>query len=401
MKRNVLGTAQVAKRLGIKPQTVYAYVSRGLLSRTLSDDGRTSQFEAAEVDELARRGRPRRGDTRVGAVDVSLSTNITEISANQLRFHGHDAVALARSHTFESVAELLWSATLAGPCVWSELVEPHPLVRRQAALLPADCIGVERFAAVAAVLAAAHPLRVDLSPRSVMQQARLLISSFVFCLPVLTQSARARERPSLARLLWPRVSPLSATPARVQLLDSALVLLSDHELATSTLAARVAASTRADPFAVVLSGFGALAGPLHGKAATALHRLLKDASAESNAEQAAARAVSASSTISGFGHPVYRDGDPRASALLAALKGSLKARTLSVIEAVADAGLRKTGARPNVDFALAALAFSMEMPFGATEALFAIARTAGFIAHALEEYGEQPLRFRARALFVG
>jgi citrate synthase len=401
MKRNILSAVQVARRLGVKPQTVYAYVSRGLLSRTLADDGRTSQFEAAEVDELARRGRPRRGDPRVGAVDVSLATNITEISVNQLRFHGHDAVELAHPHGFEAVAELLWSAALASRASWPELAAPHPLVRRQATLFAADCIGVERFASIAAVLAAAHPLRVDLSASNVMQHARLLIASFAFSLPVLTQPLRRMERPSLARVLWPRLSPLKATPARVQLLDSALVLLCDHELATSTLAARVAASARADPFAVVLSGLGALAGPLHGKAATALHRLLKDAAAESNAEQAAARAVSAGSTFSGFGHPVYRDGDPRASALLDALRGSIKVRTQSVIAAVSDAGLRKTGAGPNVDFALAALAYAMDMPFGATEALFAIARTAGFIAHALEEYGEQALRFRARALFVG
>jgi citrate synthase len=58
-------------------------------------------------------------------------------------------------------------------------------------------------------------------------------------------------------------------------------------------------------------------------------------------------------------------------------------------------------AMPNVDFALGALAFATQMPLGATEAIFAVARTAGWVAHALEEYGEAPLRFRARAVYIG
>ncbi|HEY6881522.1 MAG TPA: citrate/2-methylcitrate synthase, partial [Polyangiales bacterium] len=255
--------------------------------------------------------------------------------------------------------------------------------------------------AVAAALACAHPLRVDLSLESVVPLARLLLCSFVFSLPTSPAPTKRLKHASIAQLLWPRLSSLPSTSARVQALNTALVLLADHELATSTFAARVAASTRADPFAVVLAGLGALAGPLHGKAATTLHRLLLDAGREPNADLAAARAFSSATTISGFGHPVYTDGDPRAKELLSVLEPALKPRTRTVIEAVAKVGVRKTGTQPNIDFALAALAYAFEMRPGATEALFAIARSAGFIAHALEEYGEQPLRFRARALYTG
>jgi citrate synthase len=390
MKHNLLSASQVAQRLGVKPQTVYAYVSRGLLSSKPDANGR-SQFDAAQVDALARRGRPRER-ARLGGVDVSIGTGITEIRPEALSYRGHDAIALSRSHSFEAVAQLLWTGQLA-TTRWTELDQPHPIVRRTAALIPDNCFGVERFAAVAAALAPTQPLRIDLSQDNVVALARSLLASFVCSLPALS------SRPgSLAQRLWPRLSPLPTSGARVRALNAALVLLADHELATSTFAARVAASTRADPVAVVLAGLGALAGPLHGKAARSLHRLLVEAANEANA---AACALANGSTVTGFGHPVYRQGDPRAKELLSVLEPLLKARTRSVIAAVADAGRRKTGAEPNIDFALAALAYAMEMPVGASEAIFAIARTAGLIAHGLEEYGEQPLRFRARALYTG
>jgi citrate synthase len=393
MKRNMLGATQAAKRLGVKPQTLYAYVSRGLLTRTLAEDGRSSLFAATELEALARRGRPRREP--VGSVNVSLGSAVTELRVDGLSYRGHDAIALAREQPFEAVAELLWTGTLAERPRWRELEQPHPLVRRVAALLPGHCFGLERFTAVASVLSTTQPLRLDLSLPNVLGLARLMIASFVHALPA---AARASPR-SVAHLLWPRLSRLPANPARVAALDCALGLLADHELASSTFATRVAASTRADPFFAVVSGFGTLAGPLHGKAATRLQRLLLEAAREASPELAAARAMD--SALTGFGHPVYTESDPRAGALLEVLAPALKVKARRILEAVADVGLRKTGGAPNVDFALAALAFALEMPIGATEAIFAIARTAGLVAHALEEYGERPLRFRARAVYTG
>jgi citrate synthase len=186
----------------------------------------------------------------------------------------------------------------------------------------------------------------------------------------------------------------------VATLDAALVLLSDHELATSTLAARVAASTRADPFAVVLAGLGAVAGKLHGRAARAVHELLIRAAATSP-EAAVARALDEGGAILGLGHPVYRGTDPRAAYLLRRLAPALKRDERKRLDDVIRIASGGGGAQPNVDFALGALAFSMRMPVGSTEAIFGIARTAGWIAHALEEYGEAPLRFRARAVYIG
>ena len=120
---------QVAQRLGVKPATVYAYVSRGLLPRQMADDGRSSRFDPAEVEALARRSRPRTDARRTGIVDVVLSTTLTEIRDGELRYRGHDAVELVGSATFEDVAELLWTGRLTDRARWSAPTKDVTLVR--------------------------------------------------------------------------------------------------------------------------------------------------------------------------------------------------------------------------------------------------------------------------------
>ncbi len=401
MKRNVLTAKQVATRLGVKLETVYAYVSRGVLQRTLATDGRTSRFDASEVESLARHGRPRGGSARVGTVDVSLATSITEIHGDRLLFRGHDAIALARGHGFEAVAELLWTGALPPSAAWPAPPLGARVARAATAALPPTTSPSERLAVITAALACVHPLRTDLRPAAVVAHGRALLASFAHLLPELgDESLRAPPASTFARRLWPRLSALAATGERVAALDAALVLLSDHELATSTLAARVAASTRADPFGVVLAALGAVSGPLHGKAALRVHELLLHAAA-SSPELAFAQTVDESRVTYGFGHPVYRGVDPRAAHLLEVLAPLARREDRRLLDAVLGVAAAHGAASPNVDFALGAFAFVLKMPVGATEAIFATARTAGWIAHALEEYGEAPLRFRARAIYIG
>ena len=194
---------------------------------------------------------------------------------------------------------------------------------------------------------------------------------------------------------------MAANPARVRALDAALVLLADHELASSTLAARVAASTRSDPYDVVLAGLGAVSGPLHGGAGTSAHRMLVHARTTGAPERAVGEALTNFGSLPGFGHVLYPDGDPRARCLLELLMPLLGARDGRVVAGTLAAAAVTSPQPPNVDFALAALAFSAGMAADAIEAIFALARIAGWIGHALEEYGETPLRFRTRAIYVG
>jgi citrate synthase len=401
MASNVLSAEQVARRLGVKLETVYAYVSRGLLSRTLTDDGRHSRFASDEVEALAKRGRPRRESTRQGAVEVSLATAITGVRNDRLLFRGHDAGELSGSVSFERVAELLWTGSLPDASVWRVPEDKLKVVLSTLKALPATAGALERMCIAVSALAAVSPLRVDLGSAAVVAHARALLASYPRVLLARAPELRGASDLPFAAQLFIRLSPLKATPPRSALLNSALVLLADHELATSTLAARVAASTRADPFAVVLAGLGAISGPLHGRAPVLAHRMLLDAET-AGAEQAVAQTLANLGRLPGFfQHPVYRGVDPRAEALLPRALAVMRSAQRASTVAVAHAGKASAGAEPNVDFALAAVCFALEMPLGASEAIFAVARSAGFIAHALEEYGEEPLRFRARSIYLG
>ena len=183
--------------------------------------------------------------------------------------------------------------------------------------------------------------------------------------------------------------------------DTALVLLADHDLAASTFAARVAASTRADPYSVILAGLGALGGPLHGAASGPVHDLFTDAR-QSSAPHAVGAAWRDDRRVGGFGHFLYPNGDPRAPVLLDAVR-KVAGRTPQwrVVDEVRRLVHDRRGDEPNIDFGVAALSFCAGMPRQSGEAMFSIARSAGWVAHAIDEYTEAPLRFRPVARYVG
>jgi citrate synthase len=385
----MLTAAEAARRLGVKPETLYAYVSRGMLTRHPAPDGRRSLFERAEIERLAARGR--RGG-RAAALEVVVDTQLTLIDpAGALYYRGHDATRLAREKTYEEVAELLWGG--GGGGVWvaaggGAVAAADAAVARGARL-------VDRLRVIVALAAAADPLRNDLRAPAVRHAARGLVAAMVDGLPRLSEPVDA----TIAARLWSRLHAAEPAPARLRALNAALVLLADHELAVSALAARVAASAWSDPYLVVLAGLSALGGPLHGGAPGAVERLLAPMRDAGDVAAALGERLAAGEPLPGFGHKVYRGADPRAETLLALLRDAAPER-LPVIEEVLRLAGRHDGPKPNVDLALGALSDAFGLVPGAAETIFAIARTAGFIAHALEEYPHR-LRFRARAAYVG
>ena len=204
-------------------------------------------------------------------------------------------------------------------------------------------------------------------------------------------------RDSTAARLAVRLSPSRPGPELVAAINAALVLLTDHELAVSTLAARVAASARADAFGVVGAGLGPASGGLHGTASRAARLVLDHA--EHSGARAATRHGIRTRSLPGFGHFLYPDGDPRAIALMARIRAlPLAPRRLRTIDDVLAVVSDEVGVAPNVDFALAALGHVVGMPTDAGEALFVIPRCAGWTAHAIEELDERPVRYRTRAV---
>ncbi|NDZ77990.1 helix-turn-helix domain-containing protein, partial [Streptomyces sp. SID10853] len=266
-----LTTREAADRLGVKPETVYAYVSRGQLGSRRAPGGRGSTFDAAEVEALSARGARR--EPQPAGTDLAFRTGVTLIDpeAGRYYFRGVDAAELAGRYGYEEVAEWLWTGTLRPGVRFTAPPETLAAGRRAVGALPPHSTAMDRLRAAAVAASAADPLRFDLSPDAVLGTARALIPTLVGSLPVAGardggdgtgqgQEAGGTGGAGLAPRFWRRLTARTPDAPSLAALEAALVLLIDHDLAASTLATRVAASARAHPYAVVSAGLGALEG---------------------------------------------------------------------------------------------------------------------------------------------
>jgi citrate synthase len=377
---NVMGelvdARTAAERLGVDIRTLYAYVSRGSLRRVRAPDGRSSRYDSDELELLAQRSRPRTLPRPAASIDLVIATRVSTVADGAVHYRGTNVLDLVKTEEpFERVADLLWQASPDEQAAdgWRPPDSESP-PGWPASPLPREVPVLQRFAIAVAAMATA-----DASTPDWPSSGRRMISRLI------DASGPASPAPDqagpVALRLWQRWSPLRPTAARVRALNIALILLAEHELALSTLAVRVAASARANPASCLLAGLGTLSGRLHGGAARIVHHQLQ-----------AREPVKA-----GFGHPVHRHGDPRATPLLEAVYAFATGGDRDLI----DNERRLASAPPNVDLALGALTYAARMPAEAAMAIFATARTAGWFAHAAEEYAEPPLRFRGRAVKPG
>jgi citrate synthase len=191
-------------------------------------------------------------------------------------------------------------------------------------------------------------------------------------------------------------------PARgAGLVRAALVLCADHELNVSSFTARCVASAGSHPYAVVIAGLSALEGPKHGGAGARVEAMLESMRRSRPLRAAVSARLRRGETIDGFGHPLYRDGDPRARLLLDLLgEGYASSAEYRFIVEFVRAASAATREHPNLDFALAAIARVLKLPTGSPLMLFAIGRSVGWIGHALEQYATGQL-IRPRAKYVG
>ncbi|MER5468441.1 citrate synthase family protein [Streptomyces sp. NPDC002685] len=395
-----LTTKETAELLGVKPETVYAYVSRGQLSSRREPGGRGSTFDTKEVEALARRNRREGGGSPSVGGELSVRTRITLIDKDRYYFRGVDATELAARYSYEEIAEWLWTGELRPGVTFTAPEASAAAARRSVESLPEHSGPTDRLRVAAIAAAVADPLRFDLSESAVLGTGRTLIPTLVAALPPVRHDHR--DEGPLAHRLWARLTGRTADDASLRVLDTALGLLADHDLAASTLAVRVAASARAHPYAAVSAGLGVLEGPLHGAASGLAHRLLLDVLDQGTAAPVVADELRAGRRVPGLGHRLYPGEDPRARALFALLEevpGAAPA--LAAAQDVVATTARHAPLHANVDLALAAFTVSSGMPASAGETIFAVARTAGWIAHTLEEYAERPLRMRPSGNYVG
>ncbi|PZU94541.1 MAG: citrate synthase [Chelatococcus sp.] len=371
-----LTASEAMARLNLKPQTLYAYVSRRLIETR--DDGADSRRRLYRAEDVARleqrklRGRRRAtiAEDAIAWGEPVLASGITTIARGKLWYRGQDAETLAETARLEDVARLLWDCgTQRFPQLFT-LVPDGPPLRRLFAVLG------ER--------AASDPAMAGRTKKALYLEAASVLDSLVDAM-----AGRPGEGPIHHRLgqAW------GCDDAGTDLIRRALVLLADHELNASTFAVRVTASTRASLAASAMAGLAALSGPLHGGMARRVLALMREAERD-GIRQAVSTRLEVGSPVPGFGHPLYPDGDPRARALLSAFTPTA---TYEEARATVTA---LTGEEPNIDFALTALAARLRLDADVPFQIFAAARCTGWIAHALEQ-NETGRLIRPRARYTG
>jgi citrate synthase len=370
---------EAAKRLGIKVSSLYVYVSRGLIQSHRSSDGRRSLFAVEDIELLA----ASRGERRTGPRTASTTTSVTQITQAGPSYRGTLASSLL-GRRFEEVAELIWQTEPA----------PWPLLTVQ---VPAGLTLLDRVRATLLAAARADPTRFDHGPAPVCASARCMILTVVDHLgdPPDPTAHLGSIASQIAAAMRPR-GDLAALTAAV---DAVLVLLADHELASSTRAVRLAASTRADLADAFLAGLGVAVGPLHGGSGDEVVSFLRRC-ALTGVERTVEDTLASAGSLPGFGVALYSAGDPRFSALRPFVEDVMSDTERDLFDRLLRVVVAHDLPLPAVELGLGALVWASGAEQAFATAIFSLARMAGWTAHYLEELGEPAVRFRALAAYA-
>ncbi len=369
--------------LGVKKESLYTYASRGLV-RTI-ENGRARLYVEEDVRRLAERSAARKGHAAAAASAMRwgepvLDSSISEVANGMLRYRGHDVRALVeRGARFEDVIEILWDAPF----------DRRPLEAARDRVHASDAL-VFRMVRALPGMAAADPGRLVGSGARELERAAAIVRR----LATIVAGSRAS-----GRTIADRVARGIGGRVDVAAVDLALVTCADHELNPSTFAARIAASAGADLYACVGAALYVFLGTRHGTAPDRVEAVV-DALPARRLERAVRAMLARGERPPGFGHPLYPSGDPRGALLVAHARriGRTRrtARALTFLDVVSDV----VGEAPSLDGGLVALAAALDADRGVPSMLFALGRTAGWIAHALEQRAQASM-LRPRARYVG
>ena len=385
----LIDAAEAVALLGVGRATLYAYVSRGRI-RAEPDpaDPRRRLYRRTDIEGLRQRKALGRRPEKVAEATLDwglpvLDSGVSLIADGRLSYRGRDAILLAGEATLEATARLLWDCGVADPFD----APPPPMPAAWAPVLPllTGLAPIDRASALLALVPPTLPSWRRTAARLWPEAAALVR---LIAAAALGQAPSALPVHAMLGRAW-GVDAVGADKLR-----AALVLCADHELNASTFTVRSIASTGAALPAALLGGLAALSGPRHGGMTGRVEMLFDELMRDGDPERLIAGRVGRGDSVPGFGHPLYPAGDPRGAALLALAEPD--APTLGLVRSVADL----TGQWPSLDVGLVALARQLRLPAGAAAALFAIGRTAGWLAHALEQAGQNRL-IRPRARYTG
>lgn len=405
---DLLDARMAAEFLGVKRETLYAYVSRGLVRTFPASAAGSKMYLRQDLEQLQISGRARSkvlGNPRQGP---SLATSITVIDKAGPCYRGKLAVELARKcRPFEDCVELLWTGVLPSKSIeWGPLLLPPNF--DIASRVFGDAPGPPSTRQVLAVVTALYAARMGRSPETSLggsilaarQLLQLLAASVSVLTGVTGKKSLDVSRGSIAERIA-KGAGVSASTECVDAINACLILSADHELAPSTYAARVAASGGADVFACVVSGFGTFEGPLNGLGCDEPEHLLRSSKNVENYISMLRAQIKRKEVPIGYNHPSYPNGDPRAQLLIEFAKGiaGSDARFKRIMKCV-EAAQGEFDLKPSLALGLIAMVVALRMPAEMPGVLMAIGRSAGWVAHVFEQrtVGDMP---RPRTRYVG
>ena len=387
---------EATTRLGVSVQTLYAYVSRGLIrSEVVPGNTRKHHYLSEDVIRLVERKAQRSDPVKATQEAVHwgaplLESALTLITDDQWYYRGRDACALAQTCNFEQVAALLWTESIDNAGALFD--GPNGASPNVSAGEIAEGKGPIAAMTIALALASEHDLAAyDLAPRNVAQTGARILHLLTRVMTGVTEQE--------ATIAHTMAKAWKLAPAR--LLDAALILCADHELNASSFTARVVASAEANPYSVVSGGLAALQGARHGGNTRRVAAFLREIEQAGEVQGVLRERLQRGDDIPGFGHRLYVEGDPRAALLLRLLEQTgLHPDILAHAMMVSREVQRATGKAPTIDYALVTLERVLQLPPDGALALFALGRTVGWFAHAIEQYSTGEL-IRPRARYIG
>ncbi|PTX63227.1 citrate synthase [Melghirimyces profundicolus] len=348
---------------------------------------------------------------------VALTSKISSIVDGVLTYRGINIDELAEQANFEEVMFLLWNGRLPKKNELEELkkdlgsqAELPQGVLEQLKSYPKDIHPMAALRTSVSALAMYDPEADDNRGEANIRKAISLTAKLPTIVAALFRLSKGLEpvspRPEYgyAGNFVYMLHGEEPEKTAVKAIDKAFILHADHELNASTFAARVTTATLSDMYSAVTTAIGTLKGPLHGGANERVMAMLEEIGTTDRVEETIQRKLENKEKIMGFGHRVYKDGDPRAKHLremsrqLADTTGDRTWYQMSV--AIEDLMDRKKGLKPNVDFYSASTYHYLGIPRKLFTPIFAISRVSGWTAHILEQYADNRL-IRPRAEYTG
>ncbi|WP_194724988.1 citrate synthase [Noviherbaspirillum malthae] len=404
---------EVLALLEIKKESLYTYVSRGLIKTAPHGDSRRRLYLKSDVEKLKSRAADRVGGTTGAAPALRygepiVQTWVCEITDEGPRYRGYLAVELARDgRTFESVAELLWTGIQSPRNVaWASLC----LDQDEAVWLEAlgkelsPCRATDYLAMAAARMGASGRLVNGKTNHNPIATGTRLIQVFSGISGLLGPERRFACPPPgqfIARTLVRELggNGNAAAVAAESAINAALVLSADNELTAPTFAARICASTGADLSACVASAIHVQSGPMQVGGTEEVEWMFDNVAAGADGEQLALSTYP-TADLPCFYHPLYaRDRRAELIVSLARQLTPAQAPAMRVLEFI-DRIDRENGQYPNLYAALVTLSVALGFPKGSAALIHTIGRTAGWIAHSVEQQLNGAM-LRPRAKYMG